>query len=241
MLADIGRAALAVPDGDRRPAEVPASVRDATPEQLDAEPTVLSFLATRALHQGDLAGSLRLRERQFKAGRETDTSTRLALADAIRRSAHTDPDSAARELERALGHARAALEERRRWDGPSEEALAAMLDIMVVNGDWVAMLDAALPPDRGGKALPREAVSPVVARRAVVAADARGDRDALEFFLRALPDSGYRRRLQRQAVALDTRDDPGAQADAWLQLLEDSRDDESAVFCVAALAPRPCS
>ena len=170
------------------------------------------------------------------AGRETDTTTRLALADAIRRQALTDPDSAGRELQRALDHAMAAVHERRRWDGPSDPALAAALDILIVTADWAAMLDAALPAGRGGQALPREAASPAVARRAAVAAEARGDGAALEFFLQALPDSGYRRRLQQQAAALDPQAPAGPQAEAWLQLLEDSRDEETAVVCVAALA-----
>lgn len=236
LLADTGLAELAVPDGDRQPPQVPASVQAATPDQLAAEPAVLSFLAGRALRQGNYLSSLHYRERQWEAGRETDTTTQLALADAIRRQALTDPDSAGRELQRALSHAMAAVHERRRWDGPSDLALAAALDILIVTSDWTAMLNAALPADRGGQALPREAIAPAVARRAAVAAEARGDGAALEFFLQALPDSSYRRRLQQQAACLDPGAPAGAQAGAWLQLLEDSRDDESAVVCVAALA-----
>ena len=161
---------------------------------------MLGFLAGRALRQGDYLGSLDYRERQWDAGRETDTTTRLALADAIRRQALTDPDSAGRELQRALGHAIAAMHERRRWDGPSDLALAAALDILIVTGDWTAMLDAALPADRGGQALPREAASPAVARRAAVAAEARGEGAALEFFLQALPDSATGAASSRQAA-----------------------------------------
>jgi hypothetical protein len=231
LLADIGLAELAVPDGDRRPPQIPASVLAATPDQLSAEPTILEFLAGQALREGDFLSSLRHRERQWA----TDTTTRIALADAIRRQVLTDPDSAGRELQRALGHAIAAMHERRRWDGPSDQALAAALDILIVACDWDAMLDTALPADRGGQALPREAASPVVTRRAA-AAEARGHGAALEFFLQALPDSGYRRRLQQQAARLDQAEPAGPQAEAWLQLLEDSRDDESAVVCVAALA-----
>jgi hypothetical protein len=236
LLAGIGLAELAVPDGDRTPPEIPTSVQAASPDKLAAEPAVLSFLAGRALRRGDYLSSLHYRERQWEAGKETDTTTRLALADAIRRQALTDPDSAGRELQRALGHAMAAVGERRRWDGPSDLALAAALDILIVAGDWTAMLEAALPADRGGHALPREAASPAVARRAAIAAGARGDSAAMEFFLQALPDSSYRRRLQQQVTALDPGAAADTQAGAWLQLLQDSRDDESAVVCVAALA-----
>lgn len=236
LLADVGLADLAVPDGDRRPPEVPASVQAATPDQLAAEPIVLGFLAVREMMQGEYLRSLQYREREWAAVPETDTVARLALADAIRRQALTDSDSAARELQRAMGHAMAAVRERRRWDGPSDVALAVALDILILTNDWAGMLDIALPADRGGRALPREAASPMVARRAAVAADAQGDGSALEFFLQALPDNGHRRRLQRQVSSSDPAAPAGVQAEAWLQLLEDSRDDESAVLCLVALA-----
>jgi hypothetical protein len=84
----------------------------------------------------------------------------------IRWQALTDPDSSIRELQRALGHATAAMHERRRWDGPIDQALAAALDILIVTSDQATMLTAALPAGRGGTALPHEAASPAVARRA---------------------------------------------------------------------------
>ncbi len=204
----------------------------ATPDQLAAEPAVLGFLAGRALRQGNHLSSLHYRERQWEAGRETDTTTRLALADAIRRQALADPDSAGRELQRALGHAMAAVGERRRWDGPSDLALAAALDILIATGDWTAMLEAALPADRGRQALHREATSPAVARRAAVAAGARGDSAAMEFFLQALPDSSYRRRLQQQVAALD----PGAAADTQTGAWPDAK--PQPVTSTAPSAPR---
>ncbi|MGH3201326.1 MAG: hypothetical protein ACRDP5_04620, partial [Streptosporangiaceae bacterium] len=237
LLADIGLADLDVPEGDRRPPQIPASVQAAAPGQLAAEPAVLGLLAGRELRQGNVLSSLRYREQQYAAAGETDTVTRLALADAIRRQALTDPDSSARELQRALGHATAAMHERRRWDGPSDQALAAALDILIVTSDWAAMLAAALPAERGGTALPHEAASPAVARRAVVAAAALGNDEATEFFYQALPDPDYRRRLHEQAASLDTGAPAGPQAQAWLQLLENSgSDEEAAVLCIAALA-----
>jgi len=236
LLADVGLAELDVPEGDRRPPQVPASVQAAVPAQLAAEPAVLGFLAGRELRLGNFLSSLRYRERQYAAAGETDTVTRLALADVIRRQALTDPDSSARELQRALGHATAAMHERRRWDGPSDQALAAALDILIVTSDWAAMLTASLPARQGGTALPHEAASPAVARRAVVAAAALGNDEATEFFYQALPDPDYRRRLHEQVASLDSGAPAGPQAQAWLQLLDNSRDDEAAVLCIAALA-----
>ena len=236
LLADVGLADLDVPEGDRRPPQVPASVQAAAPAELAAEPAVLGFLAGRELRLGNFLSSLRYREQQYAAAGEADTVTRLALADVIRRQALTDPDSSARELQRALGHATAAMHERRRWDGPGDQALAAALDILIVTSDWAAMLAAALPVGRGGTALPHEAASPAVARRAVVAAVALGNDEATEFFYQALPDPDYRRRLHEQVASLDSGAPAGPQAQAWLQLLDNSRDDEAAVLCIAALA-----
>jgi hypothetical protein len=114
LLIDTGLAGLAIPDGQRRPPQIPTSLLAATPDTLDAEPTVLEFLAGCALRRSDLPGSLRYREHQWAASQETDTTTRPEPADVIRRLALTNPDSTARELQRALGHATAATHERRR-------------------------------------------------------------------------------------------------------------------------------
>ena len=51
MLADVGLAAAALPDGDARPVDIPASLRDAPPDVVRAEPFLLNFLAEAALRR----------------------------------------------------------------------------------------------------------------------------------------------------------------------------------------------
>jgi len=75
LLADIGLADLDVPEGDRQPPQIPASVQTAAPGHLAGEPAVLGFLAGRALRQGDFLSSLLYRERQYAAAGETDTAS----------------------------------------------------------------------------------------------------------------------------------------------------------------------
>jgi Domain of unknown function (DUF4365) len=236
LLADIGLAELAVPEGEQRAPEVPASVQAAAPDQLAVEPMVLGFLARRAIRQGDYLSAVHYRERQWAASRETDTAVRLALAGAILMQTLSDPDIVGRELQRVRSHAMASVDERRRWDGPSDLALGFVLDSLNAARDWAAVLHHALPPGRGGQALPREAASPAVAARAVVAAEACGDDDALEFFLQALPDSSYRRRFRLEADTRGSAASRGVQAEAWLQLLEESPDNPSALTSVLVLA-----
>ena len=94
--------------------------------------------------------------------------TRLMLARFLQRRALAGGMSR-RELRRAEGYAREAVEERRRWDGPSVEALATLLDIYIPDAMEEAVR-AALPGSEGGTALDGEASSPEVARRAAAAA-----------------------------------------------------------------------
>jgi hypothetical protein len=78
----------------------------------------------------------------------------------------SEPGGSGTDLRRALGHAQAAFDERRRWSGPSADALTGMLDILTTAGDMTAVITAALPESEAGAALDAEATEPGVARRA---------------------------------------------------------------------------
>jgi hypothetical protein len=163
LLADIGLSMLEVPEGVGTPAEIPQSVSNASPEDLEAEPTTLAFLAEMAGRRGDLNAAVGFGERAVASAGDRETVTRLALARLIQRRALTGGMSR-REFRRAVGYAREAVEERRRWDGPSVEALALLLDIYIPD-EMAAAVRAALPAAEGGTALDGEASSPEVARR----------------------------------------------------------------------------
>jgi Domain of unknown function (DUF4365) len=233
FLADIGFAILAVPETGAAPPDVPESVSSASADELDTEPYALRFLAEAAARSGDLNRAVRLAERAAASTSNEDSTARLALARLVhRRALATDMSSF--DLRRALGYAQTAVEERRRWDGPSTEALAFLLDIHIPR-NMRAAVAAALPASEGGTARNAEAESPEIARRGAFAALATGDTTAYEFFMQKLPDGPYRRELL--ALENDTTDQPAPQRiAAWNALLEDSADDQMTGRCIAALA-----
>jgi hypothetical protein len=232
LLADIGLSLLEVPEGQGIPAEIPQSVSAASPAELDAEPTTLVFLAEMANRRGDLNAAVGFAERAMAHAGDRDTLTRLSLARLIQRRALTG-DMSRRELRRAVGYTREALEERRRWDGPSSEVLAALLDIFIPD-EMAAAVQAALPSSEGGTALDLEASSPEIARRGAVAALATGNKDAHRFFMERVPEGPYRRELL--ALEADAVGRPAAERIAeWTALLEDAADDQMAARNVAAL------
>jgi Domain of unknown function (DUF4365) len=168
MLAEIGLATLDVPEGHMTPAAVPPSVSAASAEELDKRPNVLSFLANNAARRGDLDAAVSFSERAVASAGDQESALRMELARFIHRRA-VSGDMSPREIRRALQHAHAVIEERRRWDGPSAEALAFVLDTRIP-GDMAAAVTAALPASEGGTARDAEAVSANVAFRGALAA-----------------------------------------------------------------------
>ena len=147
----------------------------------------------------------------------------------------SEPGNSGADLRRALSYAQAAVAERRRWSGPSADALGEVLDILTTVGDMNEVVTAALPQSAAGTALEAESTTAGVARRGAHAALASRNRDAYDFFMQLLPDGPYRRELQ----ALDdadhgrTRDELIA---AWTQLVSEPTDDAMTARCAAALA-----
>ena len=182
--------------------------------------------------RGDLNAAVGFGERAVTSAGDRDTVARLALARLIQRRALTGGMSR-RELRRAVGYAREAVEDRRRWDGPSIEALAVLLDIHIPDEMAVA-LQAALPMSEGGTALDREASSPEIARRGAVAALATGNEAAYRFFMERVPEGPYRRELL--AIEAEASGQPAADRIAeWTALLQDAADDQMAARNIAAL------
>jgi hypothetical protein len=235
LLADVGLPALDIPQNDARALDIPRSMLNATQAELDAEPTVLNFLAEMAVRRGDLNAGVSYRERAVAAAGDQSSVMRLALAGTIRRRAAEDGTGSSRELRRALGHAQAAVEERRRWDGPSAAALALLLDIQLTMGDATAVVTAALPASEGGTARDQETKSPDVAFRGGFAALDASNRAALDFFVQMLPDGPYRRELI--ALEGEKTGQPAAQRiAAWTAVAADAVDDHMAARAISRLA-----
>lgn len=235
MLADIGLSGIDVPDGDARPFDVPDSMSSATDEELDAEPSVLNFLAQMAIRTGDLPAAVAYLERAVRSGGPDDTTMHLLLAEAIWRRAMAEGGGSPRDRREALGYAHAALEDRRRWDGPSAKALQTIVDIHVTSGHIPDALLAALPTSRGGTARDFESSSPEVAEKGAAAALMLQDTDSIEFFESQLSEGPELQVLvvMRQEVAgLDHAE----RVRLWTQLLDDVSDDAARARCVARLA-----
>lgn len=137
--------ALELPGGDARPVDVPASLRDAQQDVIDADPFLLNFLVEAALRHRDYTETVALRERAVAASGRRDSTYRLTLAASLRRRAQSQPGSSGADLRSALGYAQEAIHERRRWKGPSADALGEVLDILAAAGDMSAAITAALP------------------------------------------------------------------------------------------------
>jgi len=71
------------------------------------------------VRRNDLNAAVDYRQRAVDRGGESASGVRLALAETIRRRASAEGGRSGSEFRRALGHAQAAVEERRRWDGPA--------------------------------------------------------------------------------------------------------------------------
>jgi hypothetical protein len=146
VLADVGLAAADVPDGDARPVDIPASLRDAPPDVVRAEPFLLNFLAEAALRRREFTETVGLREQAVAASGDGDSAYRLTLAEALRRRALSEPGNSGADLRRALGYAQAAVAERRRWSGPSADALGEVLDILTTAGDMSEVVTGRAAP-----------------------------------------------------------------------------------------------
>jgi len=233
MTADIGLSALEVPEGQLTPAAIPASVSSASAEELDKWPNVLSFLANNAGRRGDLDAAVSFCERAVACAGDQESALRMELARFINRRA-VSRDMSPREIRRAVQHAQAVIEDRRRWDGPSAEALAFVLDTRIP-ADTAAALTAALPTSEGGTAREAESASADIAYRGALAAVATGNSAAYQFFMNQLPD-GPQRRYVLAAQTLETGQPADQQIAAWTHVLEFPGDDAIAGQTIAALA-----
>ena len=233
MLADIGLSTLDVPEGQLVPAVIPPSVAGASADELNERPNVLSFLANNAARRGDLDAAVAFSQRAVASAGDQESAIRLELARFIHRRA-VSGDMSPREIRAAVQHAQAVIEERRRWDGPSAEALGFVLDTYIP-GDTAAAVPAALPASEGGTAGDAESGSVDVAFRGALAAMLTGNAPAYRFLLGKLPDGPHRRYVL--AAEVEEKGHPADQRiRAWTRVLEAPGDDPIAAQATAALA-----
>jgi tetratricopeptide (TPR) repeat protein len=196
------------------PVPVPDVLARATARARADEPACLAFLAAQAMHRREANAAVRFLEEGCKALPDS-TTLMLQLADALktRVSSGQSPVEAG-DLRRMEELAQAALEQRRRWSGPSAEALATLIRRQFFAGAFAAAASLAAVMPRG-RATEDEAEADEVVILGTHAAMSAGDRElALEIGSRAHP--GHAR-----AVVRALTDGPALPADEHARLWRD--------------------
>ena len=143
---------------------------------------MLAFLAEEAARRDSLDEAVGYAERAVESAGNQAAPLKLTLGRYVQRRAAAG-DMSVRQSRRAARLAREVLDDRRRWDGPSGEALAFLLDIQLPV-DAAAAVREALPASEGGVATDAEAGMLEVASRGALAATIAGNTAAFDFFLR---------------------------------------------------------
>ncbi|GGL51532.1 DUF4365 domain-containing protein [Planomonospora parontospora] len=234
MLADVGLAALSVPPGDARPLPEPESITTASQAQIREEPVVANFLAENRLRGGDYDSAIALLESVQESSAGRDAQIRLRLAEMLRRRMHARGGFGGPDSHTARAHARAALEELRRWAGPSFLALSELLDLEILDGVAQEAVTMALPAAAGGTALDAEAAQPEIARKGATAALMSRDERALAHFRQILADDVGLALLNAQQQDLADLSLPERQ-ELWRGALQATDDDRSRAIIAARL------
>jgi hypothetical protein len=188
-------------------------LQEADPALIASEPTLLNALASLAVRRGDLDDAIAHLELAAAAS-PAYPAGRLHLARALLARAAV---GAAVLAHHDLGHARdlaqQALEDMRRWAGPSEQAVAILQQIATAQGAFDEALRLGSLPGGGGTALEREAADSQVTILAAEAAAAMRNRDLAASFASQTADPATAAFIQ--AIATDPGQGPAALSAAW--------------------------
>ena len=159
------------------PVPVPDVVAKASADELAAEPNALLFIGEQAIASRDFESAVT--HLGWAHALLPDASgVALALAHAlIGRSASGKAVVMAADLRRAGELAESALRQRRRWSGPSGQALALLIRLQAMGGAYETAIRMATPASLGGDAPDGEAACEQVAVLGAEAAATIGDRE----------------------------------------------------------------
>jgi hypothetical protein len=165
----------------------PELLRTATPAELASEPMCLVILGEDAGHRGDVPATLAYAE-DAAAADPSSGSARLRVAEMLLwRMAQGGSVVPEEDLRRIETLATEVMEQRRRWAGPSHQALTVLVSKHLITGAYQTMVTLATPrPD--GHAEPREALDSHVIYLGALAAVALGDRDTAQTFAERAAD-----------------------------------------------------
>lgn len=156
--------------------ELPDAVARASASDLAAAPNALLFRGEHALVRRDFRSAVDYLGMAIELMPDA-SSVADALARALLgRIAAGKSVVIAADLRRAQNLAESALEQRRRWAGPSGPVLATLISLHMMTGAYSTALQMATPVSLGGGALDEEAACSQVAVLGADAAMALGDR-----------------------------------------------------------------
>lgn len=160
---------------------VPDALQAASPHELASEPMCLLILGEDAGNRRNISGVVSYAEQALAAGPD-NSGLQLRMAEALLWRV-TDGSAAvpAEDLRRAEDLATAAWQQRRRWSGPSGQALTVLLRKHLLAGAYTTMISLATPSPQG-QASEQEAGEGNVAYLGAIAALALGQRDEANAF-----------------------------------------------------------
>jgi tetratricopeptide (TPR) repeat protein len=216
---DVGQAILDHPQGSAAPVAIGAEL-EAQLRAVDDDEFVLSFLARRHEHAGDLDSAVKLSEKALDLAPDSVRHME-ALASALGRRARTSGARPA-DQKRSITLAADTLDQIHRWSGPTDSPLRTLLTNQMAAGQFANALDRSLPSP-GGRATSEEAQRPSVRAVAATAAAALGKKDLAADLIDALPP-GLEQDLARLRFG-QIPQTPYDERKAWLDLV--SKLDES--------------
>ncbi len=237
LLADFGLAVLDVPRDSAPAIDVPESIATASQAELDAEPTVLNFLAENAKRHGNLDECIELRRRAH-ASSHPGSRIQLELARDLNMRAIREGRHAGRDAREALALAQSVAIERRRWSGPSAEAVAVSTQVLLLTDEPEQAIAESTSNINGGKAEPHEAAERMVVRAGAFAALSIGNDEALDRYLAVLEDDDV---VARQLRALRAELEHGrapapATIPTWEQIAADAAETDDREIVAVAVA-----
>lgn len=236
MLTDTGLAVVARPPGDANIVPIPESVQNADPGQLGSDAFLLNFLAENQLRAGDHDAAITLIKKAVATSDGRSPVMRLRLAEMLRRRLQTKGGFGGPDSRAARENARYALDDFRRWAGPSEQALSELIDLEILDGDLEVAIRLALPQSVGGTAYDREAAQPEIAMCGATCALVLRDEGALAWFRRVITDSQQLMLRAQQLELSGSNADPEIIRQAWKDALQASTHQRRQMICITRLA-----
>jgi tetratricopeptide (TPR) repeat protein len=231
LLAATGLAMLKHPTNSALSLPIPPELAAASESEIDSELLLIMHLGQYHEANGDSDRALEYYERAIRRAPEAH-GVKLAIVRVLARHIAERGGGSGVELARAKRLANEALQDMRRWSGPSEIALRFILQFKLGRTESTQVIaDASVAPF--GTALAREAADSQVALAGALASLHLGRDVDRERFVEALCDHPRRRMFDGWQAMM--RGDETAAVAAWSEALETLDDDVARSQCISVL------